>query len=119
MSSRRNWRVEIRLNYKEFEQLKRKSQRIGLSKSTLIRCLIAGYEPKEKPDEKFYDILNELRYIGHNINQIIKNSHHLGFVDKSPYTRQVDKLNDILDNLVNEYLMPKKIGTRYYKELKD
>ena len=32
--------------------------------------LLIGYEPREKPDERFYDVMRELSAIGNNINQL-------------------------------------------------
>ncbi len=37
--------------------LKKKSKKVGVNESTLIRNLVMGFEPKEKPDERFYDSL--------------------------------------------------------------
>ena len=35
-----------------------------------IRILLHGYEPKEKPDARFYEAMRQLSAIGNNINQI-------------------------------------------------
>ena len=40
-----------------------------------------GYEPREKPDERFYDAMRELSAIGNNINQRAIKANALGFVD--------------------------------------
>ena len=37
---------------------------------SVIRLLLKGYEPREKPDERFYDVMRELSAIGNNINQL-------------------------------------------------
>ena len=53
----------------------------GLPKSTVIRLLLKNYEPKEKPDERFYEAMRQLSAIGNNINQLALKANALGFVD--------------------------------------
>lgn len=43
--------------------------------------LLRGYEPREKPDERFYDVMRELSAIGNNINQLAAKANTLGFAD--------------------------------------
>ena len=62
------------LNENENKMLKEKSKKTGLSEAEYLRCLIEGYNPKEKPDEEFYKIMRNLRAIGNNLNQIARNS---------------------------------------------
>lgn len=53
----------------------------GLPKSTVIRLLLKNYEPKKKPDAKFYEAMRQLSAIGNNINQLALKANALGFVD--------------------------------------
>ena len=39
------------------------------------------YEPREKPDGRFYDAMQNLSAIGNNINQLAAKAHTLGFID--------------------------------------
>lgn len=43
----------IWLNEMEERELKRKAKKAGVSQSGLVRSLIRGYEPKEKPGKEF------------------------------------------------------------------
>ena len=61
--------------------LQKKAKRSCMSESGLIRLLLKGYEPREKPDERFYDVMRELSAIGNNINQLAAKANTLGFVD--------------------------------------
>ena len=47
----------------------------------MIRILLHGYEPKEKPDAKFYEAMRQLSTIGNNINQLAVKANALGFID--------------------------------------
>lgn len=62
-------------------ELKRKAQLSGINETSVIRILIRGYEPKEKPDARFYEAMRELSAIGNNVNQLAAKAHSLGFID--------------------------------------
>ena len=67
---KRNIQKIVRFNCKEAQDLAAKAKKACLSEAGLIRLLIRGYEPKEKPDDRFYDVMRELSSIGNNINQL-------------------------------------------------
>ena len=37
-----------------------------------MRLLVRGYEPKERPDERFYEVMRQLSSIGNNVNQMAR-----------------------------------------------
>lgn len=43
--------------------------------------LLNNYEPKEKPDGRFYEAMRQLSAIGNNINQLALKANALGFID--------------------------------------
>lgn len=62
--SKRNIEKHILMNKAEAQDLQKKAKRACLSEGGLIRLLLKGYEPREKPDERFYDVMRELSAIG-------------------------------------------------------
>lgn len=56
----RNIKIKVFLNEDENKILNEKVKRSGLNKSEFFRKIILDYQPKEKPDEKFYEILSQL-----------------------------------------------------------
>lgn len=40
--------------------LQKKAKKTCLTEATLVRLLVRGYEPREKPDDRFYDFAREL-----------------------------------------------------------
>ena len=60
---KRNVDKHIWFSRAEAQELQRKAKKACLSEAGLIRLLIKGYEPKEKPDERFYDVMRELSAI--------------------------------------------------------
>lgn len=87
----------------EAQDLQKKAKKTCLSEAALVRLLLRGYEPKEKPDDRFYDAMREFSAIGNNIHQISVKANALGFID-------TQKLNSELDLLEADIL-----GTRFEK----
>ena len=52
----------------EAQDLQKKAKKTCLSEAALVRLLLRGYEPKEKPDDRFYDAMREFSAIGNNIH---------------------------------------------------
>lgn len=65
----------------EAQDLQKKAKKTCLSEAALVRLLLRGYEPKEKPDDRFYDAMREFSAIGNNIHQISVKANALGFID--------------------------------------
>lgn len=63
---------------------------------------------KEKPDENFYKILNDLRGIAVNINQLAKVANTYQYVDDNKYYPLANRVNDMIDDLQKFYLTPTK-----------
>lgn len=57
---------------KEDQKLKNDAQRTGLKESVLIRELILGYRPCEKPDDRFYEIMKPLEDVAKKLADILK-----------------------------------------------
>ena len=77
-----------------------------LSEAGLIRLLIRGYEPKEKPDDRFYDVMRELSSIGNNINQLAAKANTLGFIDAPMLKNEAAKWNKFQSEIERTYLRP-------------
>ena len=69
------------LSPQDARELKRKAKLCGITETAVIRILLNGYEPKEKPDARFYEAMRQLAVIGNNINQLAVKANALGFVD--------------------------------------
>lgn len=69
------------LSPQDARELKRKAKLCGITETAVIRILLHGYEPKEKPDARFYETMRQLSAIGNNINQLALKANTLGFID--------------------------------------
>ena len=104
----RGIKKQVWLSEEEAYLLKLKSEMAGITASDLIRNLIVGYEPREKPPVEFYEAIKQLRRIGNSLNQIAHKANALGFVDEIYYKKEVEKLNQFILDIKKEYLLPKK-----------
>ena len=94
------------VNEEESKMLSNKAYKVGLSESEFIRFFIRGFEPREKPDERFYEAIKQLRIIGININQ---KANTTNYIDKEMYLKDYEKMKQLSDLIKNEFLRPKKI----------
>ena len=101
---RRTIKKSFYLSEDENKLLKEKCFGGFISESSFFRMCITSKEIKEKPDEKFYDTLEQLRGIATKINQI-------AWVANTDRTIDIDSLKsfekdvkDIIADLREKYL---------------
>ncbi len=87
-------------------ELKRKAQLAGLTETAVIRLLLRGYEPKEKPDGRFYDVMRQLSAIGNNINQLAAKANALGFIDTPMLRNEALRWHQIQNEIEKAVLLP-------------
>ena len=78
---KRRIKKQFWLSPQDAGELKRKANLCGITETAVIRILLHGYEPKEKPDARFYEAMRQLSAIGNNFNQLAVKANALGFVD--------------------------------------
>ena len=106
---KRGYKINVFLSDEEKQMLKDKAAKTGLTYSTLIRFLIEGYSPKEKPPDEFYDSLNWIRRTGNLLNQMATKMNYLGYVEDVRFLRKtVNNLNNLILNIKDYYLKPEK-----------
>lgn len=104
----RNIQKIVRFNRSEAQDLQKKAKKACVSEAGLIRLLIKGYEPREMPDERFYDVMRELSAIGNNINQLAAKANALGFVDAPMLKREAERWHKFQADIERTFLRPVK-----------
>ncbi len=94
------------LSPEDAKELKRKAELAGLTETAVIRILIRGYEPREKPDRRFYDAMRNLSAIGNNINQLAAKANTLGFVDVPMLRREAEQWHKFQADIEATFLRP-------------
>ncbi len=101
---KRNRKKQFWLSDEEERQLRLNAVKVGFSEVEYVRSLIMGYQPKALPPKELYDLIMEIRKIGININQIAKRVNSIGVIDVGYFRYEIDKLNNVVDDLKNKYL---------------
>lgn len=104
----RNIKINVFLNEEENKILNEKVKKSGLNKSEFFRKIILDYKLKEKPDEKFYEVLFQLRGMATNLNQIARASNRYGYVNNDKYAPLAYKIEDLVLSLQEVYVIPQK-----------
>ena len=105
---KRNIQKIVRFSRDEAQDLQKKAKKACLSEAGLIRLLLRGYEPREKPDERFYDVMRELSSIGNNINELAVKANALGFVDAPQLKKEAERWHKFQADIERTYLRPDK-----------
>lgn len=105
---KRNIQKIVRFSRDEAQDLQKKAKKACLSEAGLIRLLLRGYEPREKPDERFYDVMREISSIGNNINQLAVKANTLGFVDAPQLKKEAERWHKFQADIERTYLRPDK-----------
>lgn len=106
--SKRTIEKHILMTRAEAQDLQKKAKKACLSEAGLIRLLLKGYEPREKPDADFYEAMKELSAIGNNINQLAVKANALGFVDAPQLKKEAERWYKFQADMERTYLRPDK-----------
>lgn len=106
--SKRTIEKHILMTRAEAQDLQKKAKKACLSEAGLIRLLLKGYEPREKPDADFYETMKELSAIGKNINQLAVKANALGFVDAPQLKKEAERWHKFQADMERTYLRPDK-----------
>ena len=89
--NRRNKAVVIRFTEDEWRELNDKVNQAKMPREKFCRTIILGYQVNAAPDADYVTLINEVRRIGININQLTRIAHVL------PEALNPDKLDYALE----------------------
>ena len=111
---KRNIKVNVFLNAEENKIFEDKAKKSGLSKSEFFRKIILDYQLKEQPDERFYEILTQLRGMATNLNQMTRvYNRNQGYVKDYKLGTLLKEIQDLVLALQEVYIIPQKVGGIY------
>jgi len=105
---RRTVKKQFWFSRDEAQDLQKKAKKTCLTEAALVRLLVRGYEPKERPDERFYDTMRNLSAIGNNINQLAAKAHTLGFIDVPMLKNEAERWHKFQADVERQFLRPEK-----------
>lgn len=105
---RRTVKKQFWFSRDEAQNLQKKAKKTCLTEAALVRLLVRGYEPKERPDERFYDVMRQLSSIGNNINQLAAQANSLSFVDAQKLQKEAECWHKFQADVERQFLRPEK-----------
>ena len=92
--------IKIRFTLAELNQLNESVAKTGLPREVYIRQVLAGKTPKVLPDKDYFTVIQELRHIGVNMNQIALKANSSNVINASAYWSCYRNLEKIIGDLV-------------------
>ena len=105
---RKGIKKQFWLSKEDAQDLRRKAECACMTESALIRFLLRGYCPKEKPDDEFYEAMNQLSAIGNNINQLARKANSLDFIDAPMLYKEVEEWRRFRAEMERRFIRPDK-----------
>jgi len=105
---KRNNRVQVRLDNKEYQAFSKAVRKTGLSQEVYLRHLINGVVPREAPPPEYFDFMRELQRVGNLLNQIAQKAHVLNVIDVKRYDEACRMLEKTLRDVVAAVVLPAK-----------
>ena len=110
---KRRVKKQFWLSPQDARELKRKAKLCGITETAVIRILLHGYEPKEKPDDRFYDVMRQLSAIGNNLHQITVKANALGFLDMQKLNAEAERWHSFQADVERQFLRPEKSDLKW------
>lgn len=110
---KRNCRVQVRLDNKEYQGFMKAVRKSGLSQEVYLRHLINGVVPQDAPPPDYYHFMRELHGVGNNLNQIAQKAHVLGVIDERRYDEEVKKFDRLVRDITKAVILPRPMEQSY------
>jgi len=79
--------VLLYLDDDELKSLDEWCEAARMNRNLYLRTLLSGFQPIAFPPLEYTQVMDELRKIGVNMNQLAVKAHSLGFIDEPEYRR--------------------------------
>ena len=99
----------IRFSEKEYDRLCKYAAKAGIPKTTYIRHMINGCQPKEKPPVDFWTFMKELHALGNNLNQLAQTAYRFGSIHTAKLEETYKQYCQFLLAITDRMQMPIKL----------
>lgn len=109
MTKNRTIKKQFWFNRDEAAMLQKKAKKACITEAALVRLLVRGYEPREKPDDRFYDFARELYKVGDALTSIAQSLSRGEAFDSARYEAEVKNLHRFQERLEKEFIENRKV----------
>ena len=92
--------IKVRLTNQDFEHLNKLVKESNLSRESYLRMCINGLLPRPAPTKELIEVIEILREIAENMNQIAISVYTQNEIDKSFYMENYEKLQDQINEIM-------------------
>ena len=103
---KRSIRKYYALNRKEAEELKKKAKKACRSEAGLVRELVKGYEPREKPGDEFYDAMREVSGMADRLQQILDHAKGVSAEEEQILRQEIGRWRMFQADIERRFLTP-------------
>ena len=103
---RRTLEMKIRFTRAELDALTKKARKAGLSREGYCRRILNGAEVKEAPSAEVPLLIQEVRRVGHNINQVLAKANSIGLLDVPQLRKALEDNRAVEKLIVDTYTTP-------------
>ncbi len=100
--------LHLLIDSSQLKKLDTLSKKAGLTKSAYIRRMIDGVVPQERPPLEFHKILQQMRYISNNMNQLAKKANATNHVDAEKIMLLAEQFKPLASQLYLYVTLPVK-----------
>jgi hypothetical protein len=109
MSRAREIQINIRLDQREFETLKRNAKKSGMSQTGYLRSLIIGHRPRARPPEVYWQMMDTFYQVGEALFSLANQAQRLGVIDADRYEKEVQRYREAVKRINRETLLPERV----------
>lgn len=92
--------IKVRLTNQDFEHLNKLVKESNLSRESYLRMCINGLLPRPAPTKELIEVIEILREIAENMNQIAISVYTQNEMDKSFYMENYEKLQEQINDIM-------------------
>ena len=93
----------LRLYPEEKEKLTQKARKANMSRESYCRAVLNGSEVKEGPNADVAQLINQVRRVGYNIDQILKIANGQGLVDVPQLRKALEETHQAAQQIIKAY----------------
>jgi hypothetical protein len=108
MTRTRNVHIQFWLSEAEAKDFNRRVRRSGLSREAYLRQIIRGLTPHDQPPHDYFAMMNEVRRVGVNLNQLAARAHASDYFDTDRIVRVRFEVEDVIRDITETIVKPQE-----------